>query len=66
MHRHLLVSAHINDELQQVVAGLAAIEDQCGAALVLHASLASKHLAVVAPPVQPWARGRDCFILGWW
>jgi hypothetical protein len=66
MHRHLVVNAHINDELQQAVAGLAAIEDQCGAALVLHASLASKHLAAVAPPVQPWARGRGCFILGWW
>jgi hypothetical protein len=48
MHRHLVVSAHINDELQQVVAGLAAIENRCGAALVLHASLASRHLAVVA------------------
>jgi magnesium transporter len=37
----------ISDPLQQVVAGLAAIEERCGALLVLHASLASKHLAVV-------------------
>jgi hypothetical protein len=41
MHRHLAVSAHVNDELQQVVVGLAAIEDRCSALLVLRASLAS-------------------------
>ena len=30
------------------MAGLTAIEERCGALLVLHASLASKHLAVVS------------------
>ena len=30
------------------MAGLAAIEERCSALLVLHASLASKHLAVVS------------------
>ena len=38
----------ISDQLQQVVAGLAAIEERCAALLALHASLASKHLAVVS------------------
>jgi magnesium transporter len=38
----------INDELQQVVAELASIEQRCIALLALHASLASKHLAVVS------------------
>ena len=43
-----LYADDINDELQQVVADLAAIEERCAALLVLHASLASKHLAVVS------------------
>ncbi len=43
-----LYADDINDELQQVVAGLAAIEERCVALLALHASLASKHLAVVS------------------
>ena len=43
-----LYAEDINDELQQVVAGLAAIEERCVALLALHASLASKHLAVVS------------------
>jgi magnesium transporter len=38
----------ISDQLQQAVAGLATIEERCSALLVLHASLASKHLAVVS------------------
>lgn len=38
----------IYDELQQVVADLTAIEDRCSGLLTLHASLASKHLAVVS------------------
>jgi magnesium transporter len=38
----------INDELAQAVARFAAIEERCAALLVLHASLASKHLAVVS------------------
>jgi magnesium transporter len=38
----------IHDELQQVVADLAAVEERCTALLGLHASLASKHLAVVS------------------
>jgi magnesium transporter len=38
----------IYDELQQVVTDLGAIEDRCTALLGLHASLASKHLAVVS------------------
>jgi magnesium transporter len=36
------------DEPQQVVADLTAIEDRCSGLLTLHASLASKHLAVVS------------------
>jgi magnesium transporter len=43
-----LYAEDINDELQQVMAGFTAIEERCGALLVLHASLASKHLAVVS------------------
>ncbi len=43
-----LYAEDISDQLQQVLAGLAAIEERCGALLVLHASLASKHLAVVS------------------
>jgi magnesium transporter len=43
-----LYAEDINDELQQVVANFAAIEERCAALLVLHASLASKHLAVVS------------------
>jgi magnesium transporter len=38
----------ISDQLQQAVAGLTAIEERCAALLALHASLASKHLAVVS------------------
>lgn len=38
----------ISDELQQVVAGLAGIEERCIALLGRHAALASKHLAVVS------------------
>jgi magnesium transporter len=43
-----LYAEDINDELQQVVAGLASIEERCVALLALHSSLASKHLAVVS------------------
>ena len=43
-----LYAEDINDELQQLVADFAAIEERCAALLVLHASLASKHLAVVS------------------
>jgi magnesium transporter len=43
-----LYADDISDQLQQAVAGLTAIEERCGALLVLHASLASKHLAVVS------------------
>jgi magnesium transporter len=43
-----LYAEDISDELQKVVAGLAAIEERCIALLALHASLASKHLAVVS------------------
>ena len=43
-----LYAEDINDQLQQVVASLAAIEERCIALLALHASLASKHLAVVS------------------
>jgi len=43
-----LYAEDISDELQQIVAGLAAIEEHCIALLALHASLASKHLAVVS------------------
>ena len=42
-----LYAEDISDELQQVVAGLAAIGERCVTLLALHASLASKHLAVV-------------------
>jgi len=38
----------ISDQLQQAVANLAAIEQRCIALLALHASLSSKHLAVVS------------------
>ncbi len=43
-----LYADDINDELHHVVAGLTAIEERCAALLVLHASLASKHVAVVS------------------
>jgi magnesium transporter len=43
-----LYAEDISDQLHQVVAGLAAIDERCSALLVLHASLASKHLAVVS------------------
>jgi magnesium transporter len=43
-----LYAEDINDELQQIVADFTAIEERCAALLVLHASLASKHLAVVS------------------
>jgi magnesium transporter len=43
-----LYAEDISDQLQQVVTGLAAIEERCSALLVLHASLASKHLAAVS------------------
>jgi magnesium transporter len=43
-----LYAEDINDELQQVVADFTALEQRCAALLVLHASLASKHLAVVS------------------
>ena len=43
-----LYAEDINDELQQLVADFTAIEERCAALLVLHASLASKHLAVVS------------------
>jgi magnesium transporter len=43
-----LYAEDINDELQQVVADFTAIEERCAALLVLHASLASKHLATVS------------------
>jgi magnesium transporter len=43
-----LYAEDINDELQQVVADFTAIEERCAALLALHASLASKHLAVVS------------------
>jgi magnesium transporter len=42
-----LYADDISDQLQQVVASLAAIEERCSVLLVLHASLASKHLAAV-------------------
>jgi magnesium transporter len=43
-----LYAEDINDELQQVVADFAAIEERCVALLGLHAALASKHLATVS------------------
>ncbi len=44
----MLYAEDINDELQQIVADLAAIEDRCTALLGLHASLVNKHLAMVS------------------
>jgi magnesium transporter len=43
-----LYAEDIDDELQEVVADFAAIEERGAALLVLHASLASKHVAVVS------------------
>lgn len=43
-----LYAEDINDELNQIVADLTAIENRCTALLGLHASLVSKHLAVVS------------------
>jgi magnesium transporter len=43
-----LYAEDISDQLQQVVTGLTAIEERCIALLALHASLSSKHLAVVS------------------
>jgi magnesium transporter len=43
-----LYAEDINDELQQVVADFTLIEERCVALLALHASLASKHPAVVS------------------
>jgi len=43
-----LYAEDISDQLHQVAASLAAIEERCVALLALHASLASKHLAVVS------------------
>jgi magnesium transporter len=43
-----LYAADISDELEQVVADFTAIEERGAALLVLHASLASKHTAVVS------------------
>ena len=43
-----LYAEDINDDLQQVVSDFTAIEERGAALLVLHASLASKHLAVVS------------------
>jgi len=43
-----LYAEDISDELQQVVADFAAIQERCVALLALHASLASKHLATVS------------------
>jgi magnesium transporter len=43
-----LYAEDINDELQQVIADLTAIEERCVALLGLHAALASKHLASVS------------------
>ena len=40
-----LYAEDINDELQQVVADVTAIEERCIALLGLHAALASKHVA---------------------
>ena len=49
-----LYAEDISDELQQVVAGLSAIEERCAALLALHASLASKHLAAVSRRLRMW------------
>jgi magnesium transporter len=43
-----LYAEDINDQLQQIVADFTAIEERGASLLVLHASLASKHLAVVS------------------
>ena len=43
-----LYAEDINDELQQVLADLTAIEERCAALLGLHAALANKHVAVVS------------------
>jgi magnesium transporter len=43
-----LYAEDIDDELQEVVADFSAIEERGAALLVLHASLASKHVAVVS------------------
>jgi magnesium transporter len=43
-----LYAEDINDELQQVVADFAGLEERCTALLGLHAALASKHLATVS------------------
>jgi magnesium transporter len=43
-----LYAEDIDDELRELVASLTAIEERCVALLALHASLASKHLAVVS------------------
>lgn len=43
-----LYAEDVDDELQQVVADFSAIEERCAGLLVLHSSLASKHLAVVS------------------
>jgi magnesium transporter len=43
-----LYAEDINDELQQIVADFAAIEERCAGLLTLHAALSSKHLAVVS------------------
>ena len=49
-----LCAEDISDELQQVVADFTAIEERCAALLVLHASLASKHVAVVSAGSRMW------------
>jgi magnesium transporter len=43
-----LYAEDINDQLQQVVTDLTAIEERCTALLGLHAALANKHLAAVS------------------
>lgn len=43
-----LYAEDINDQLQQAVADFSGIEERCSGLLGLHASLASKHLAVVS------------------
>src|SRR5580704_860813 len=43
-----LYAEDIDNELQQVVADFTAIEERCAALLVLHASLASKRVALVS------------------
>ena len=49
-----LYAEDINDQLQQVVADFTAIGERCAALLALHASLASKHLAVVSAGSRMW------------